>query len=224
MAAQRITIVAATTNEHKLAEIKAVLAPLGYAVISRTEAGVPDFEVEETGTSFEENSLIKAQAIFDFLGGRHWALADDSGIEADALGGAPGVWSARFSHEDTDAADFTAADLDVPQSHRSRQDRANNAKLLRLLQGIPEKQRTGRFVSVITCLRSGIAPIVCRGEVEGRIDFSETGQAGFGYDPLFIPEGYDHSFGLFTPEDKNAISHRGRALAQLAEKLAADRG
>jgi len=220
---ERKTVVAATSNEHKLAEIAATLAPFGYEVISRAAAGVPEFEVEETGTTFEENSYIKAEAIFDWLGGRVWALADDSGIEVDALSGAPGVYSARFA-ESSDEVDFITADNDTEQSHRSRQDRANNAKLLRKLGETPLEERTARFVSVITCLCPGEDPVVCRGEVEGHVDFKETGIAGFGYDPLFIPTGYDHSFGLFTPEDKNAISHRGLALAMLAEKLAAERG
>ena len=228
-----ITVVAATTNGHKLAEIAQTLTPFGYEVISRADAGVPGFEVEEDGTTFEENSLIKAKAIFDWLGGRVLALADDSGIEVDALGGAPGVWSARFAGQrqpgpymaaaDGDAEDFKTADLDVEQAHRSRQDRANNAKLLRLLERTPMERRAARFVSVITCLRPGREPLVCRGTVEGHVDFCETGKAGFGYDPLFIPDGYEYSFGLFKPEDKNAISHRGRALARLAELLAEDR-
>jgi len=227
------TVVAATTNEHKLAEIAATLSPFGYEVISRSEAGVPEFEIEENGITFEENSFLKANGIFEWLGGLAWALADDSGLEADALGGAPGVYSARFAGleipgvfaaaADGDAADFAAADLNTEQKHRSRQDRANNIKLLRLLEGIPMEKRTARFVSVITCLRPGKEPLVCRGEVEGHVDFTETGKAGFGYDPLFIPLGYEYSFGLFTPEDKNAISHRGLALRQLAEKLAAER-
>jgi len=228
------TVVAATTNYHKLTEIAATMEPFGYVVISREAAGVPEFEIEENGATFEENSFLKAQVIFDWLKGRVWALADDSGIEADALGGAPGVYSARFAgytgtgvyaaSEDGDAADFAAADLNTEQAHRSRQDRANNAKLLRLLEETPMELRTARFVSVITCLRPGMEPLVCRGEVEGRVDFTENGKAGFGYDPLFIPAGYEYSFGLFKPSDKNAISHRGLALAQLAEKLTAYKG
>ena len=102
------TVVAATTNEHKLAEIAATLGPYGYTIVSREAAGVPEFEIEETGETFEENSLIKAQAIFDWLEGRVATLADDSGIEADALGGAPGVYSARFAGP-LDEADFAAA-------------------------------------------------------------------------------------------------------------------
>jgi len=228
------TVVAATTNEHKIAEIAATLAPLGYTVISRAAAGVPDFEVAESGTTFEENSLIKALAIFEWLKGKAWTLADDSGIEVDELGGAPGVYSARFAGQeapgeytassDGDAADFAAADLNAAQGHRGRQDRANNAKLLRLLEGKPTERRSARFISVITCCRPGKEPLAVRGVVEGRVDFTETGTAGFGYDPLFIPKGYEYSFGLFRPEDKNAISHRGLALARLADRLQEERG
>jgi len=202
-------LVVASTNEHKIKEIAAIAGSFGYEVISRAEAGVPDFEIEETGATFEENAYLKAKTIYDYLKGEVSVVADDSGIEADALGGAPGVYSARFAEN-------------TSTYNRSRQDRANNAKLLRLMADVPIGERGGRFVSVIVCIIPGRDPIVCRGEVEGQIDFKETGTAGFGYDPLFIPEGYDHSFGLFSAEDKNAISHRGRALARLAEKLAAE--
>jgi len=225
-------LVVASTNVHKLAEISAIAGAFGYSVISRDAAGIPDIEIEEDGTTFEENSLLKARVIFDMLGGEAAVVADDSGIEVDALGGSPGVYSARFAGlktpgpyaaaDDGDSDDFAAADMDLAQEHRSRQDRANNAKLLRLLEDVPHERRTARFVSVISCLRPGMAPIVCRGEVEGHIDFQETGAAGFGYDPLFIPLGYECSFGVFEPEDKNAISHRGRALMSLAEKLGAE--
>ena len=203
--AEKKTLVVATTNEHKIREISTIADSFGYSVISRAEAGVPDFEIDETGETFEENSLIKAQEIFDTLGGKVAVVADDSGLEVDALDGAPGVYSARF-------AEVIGA--------RYSQDRANNVKLLELLEEVPFEKRTGRFVSVITCVLPDMPTIVCRGEVEGHVDFKESGSAGFGYDPLFIPLGYDHSFGLFDPDDKNAISHRGRALAMLAEKLA----
>ena len=195
-------LVVASTNEHKIAEITAIAGSFGYSVVSRAEAGVPDFKIEEDGATFEENSLLKARAIYDFLDAKAATVADDSGLEADALGGAPGVFSARYA--ETDAGG---------------QDLANNRKLLRLLGNVAWEQRTARFVSVITCLIPGKEPIICRGEVEGHVDFQETGTAGFGYDPLFIPLGYEHSFGLFTSEDKNKISHRGRALAMLAERL-----
>ena len=225
-------IVAATTNEHKIAEVSAIAGLFGYMVVSRAEAKVPDIEIAETGTSFEENSFLKAKAVFDMLGGGMIVIADDSGIEVDALDGAPGVYSARFAGQeqpgkymassDGDAVDFEAADRDFEHMHRSRQDRASNAKLLRLLKGLPKEKRTARFVSVITCLRPGRETMVCRGEVEGYVGFEETGAEGFGYDPLFIPHGHERSFGLFTPEEKNAISHRGKALVMLAEKLAAE--
>jgi len=218
------TVVVATTNEHKLAEIAATLEPFGYTVISRAAAGVPEFEIEETGDTFEENSLLKARAIFDRLEGRAATIADDSGIEVDALKGAPGVYSARFAVKPDDAADYKAAERNTGQAHRSLQDRVNNAKLLRLLEGTPMERRTARYVAVITCLRPGMEPLVSRGEIEGHVDFTENGKAGFGYDPLFIPEGYDHSFALFDPVDKNAISHRGLALKALAEKIAAEKG
>lgn len=201
------TLVVASTNEHKVREISSIAGSFGYIVISRAEAGVPDFDIEETGATFEENSFLKAKSIFDALGGGVSVIADDSGIVVDAIGGAPGVYSARFA----DAG-----------GGRGSQDKANNAKLLKLLENVPFEDRAARFVSVITCVMPDKPPIVCRGEVEGHIDFKETGSAGFGYDPLFIPVGYEYSFGLFEPEAKNAISHRGRALALLAEKLAAE--
>jgi XTP/dITP diphosphohydrolase len=208
---EKKTLVAATTNEHKIREIGSIAGSFGYAVISRADAGVPDHEIEETGRTFEENSLLKAKVIFDMLGGRFAVVADDSGIEVDALEGAPGVYSARFAD-------------DHKGEGRTNQDKANNAKLLRLIEDVPMEKRTARFVSVITCVMPDKPPIICRGEVEGHVDFKETGGAGFGYDPLFIPLGFDRSFGLFSAEDKNAISHRGRALAKLAENLAAESG
>ena len=203
---EKKTLVVATTNEHKIREIASIAGSFGYSVISRAEAGVPDFEIEETGETFEENSLLKAQEIFDMLGAKVAVIADDSGLEVDALDGAPGVYSARFAEESAGS--------------RYSQDQSNNAKLLKLLEGVPFEKRTARFVSVISCLLPDRPPIVCRGEVEGFVDFKESGSAGFGYDPLFVPVGYDYSFGLFRPEDKNAISHRGNALVMLKEKLA----
>ncbi|MDR0876149.1 MAG: non-canonical purine NTP pyrophosphatase [Clostridiales Family XIII bacterium] len=245
-------IVVATTNAHKIAEISAIAGAFGYETISRDAAGVPpDFDVEEDGETFEDNSLLKARAVFDLLGGRVAVAADDSGLCVDALRGAPGVYSARF-------ADATGQDS---------QDFANNKKLLRLLShgehgSLPPEKRTARFVSVVTLVIPDHPPvipdqppvipgqppvipdqppvipgltrdpkvIICRGEVEGRIAFHETGSGGFGYDPLFIPaleelqtaglEKYEgRSFGDFPPEDKNKISHRFRALEKLRVML-----
>ena len=228
-------IVVATTNAHKIVEISAIVDALGYDVISRADAGVPDdFDVEEDGDTFEDNSYLKARAIFDFLGGNSAALADDSGLCVDALGGAPGVYSARYADSDQD---FDLIDPEKEKnSSRDRQDLGNNAKLLKVLDvggfSTPEK-RTARFVSVITLILPGDEPevIVCRGEVEGHVDFCETGDGGFGYDPMFIPnmselksgglEKYaGKSFGVFSPEDKNKISHRFRALEKLRSSIA----
>ena len=227
-------IVVATTNEHKVTEISTIVGMFGYDVISRTDAGVPDeFDVEEDGDTFEENSLLKARAVFDLLGGQTAALADDSGLCVDALDGAPGVYSARFADEDRDFDLINETQNNHPS--RGRQDLANNAKLLRLLEegGFSSPQdRTARFVSVITLIMPGDEPeiIVCRGEVEGHVDFRESGDAGFGYDPMFIPATYElqngglkkyegKSFGLFLPEDKNLISHRFRALEKLRSSI-----
>jgi XTP/dITP diphosphohydrolase len=239
-------IVVATTNAHKIAEISAIVSAFGYEAISRADAGVPDdFDVEEDGKTFEENSLLKARAVFDLLGGLVAVAADDSGLCVDALGGAPGVYSARYARA---AQDFAAADADIEQMHRGRQDRANNAKLLRLLStaeyggDVPAERRTARFVSVVTLILPGgkdghagegdPAPkvLVCRGEVEGHIVYNEFGPEGFGYDPLFAPlyselqsgglEKYGGlTFGLIPAEDKNKISHRFRALEKLRAAL-----
>ena len=228
-------IVVATTNAHKIVEISAIVDALGYKVVSRAEAGVPDdFDVEENGETFEDNSYLKARAIFDYLGGRFAALADDSGLCVDAIGGAPGVYSARYADEEKD---FALLDPEKEKnSSRGRQDLGNNAKLLKVLDDggfFTPEERTARFVSVITMIMPGDDPevIVCRGEVEGHVDFMETGDAGFGYDPMFIPniaelqsaglEKYkEKSFGVFLPEDKNKISHRFRALEKLRSSIA----
>jgi XTP/dITP diphosphohydrolase len=217
-------IVVATTNAHKIAEISVIAGAFGYEAISREVAGVPpDFDVEEDGETFEDNSLLKARAVFDLLGGRMAALADDSGLCVDALCGAPGVYSARFASD----------------AGQDDQDFANNKKLLRLLSlgengGVPPEKRTARFVSVVSLIIPGLTRdpkvIICRGEVEGHIAFHETGSGGFGYDPLFIPaieelqtaglEKYEgRSFGDFPPGDKNKISHRFRALEKLRDAL-----
>jgi XTP/dITP diphosphohydrolase len=227
-------IVVATTNVHKIAEISAIVGAFGYEAISRADAGVPDdFDVEEDGETFEDNSLLKARAVFDLLGGRFAVAADDSGLCVDALGGAPGVYSARYARAEQD---FAAADADIEQMHRSRQDRANNAKLLRLLStaeygdSVPVERRTARFVSVVTLILPTGDILVCRGEVEGHIVFYEFGPEGFGYDPLFAPlyselqsgglEKYGGlTFGLIPAKDKNKISHRFRALEKLSAAL-----
>lgn len=193
-----MTVVAATQNRHKIEEIEASTKEFDINIISRQEAGVPDIEIVEDGTTFEENSYKKAFEIMKLTGMP--SVADDSGLAVDALDGAPGIYSARFSGLDGD-------------------DKANNRKLLELLKDVTMEKRTARFVSVITLIFPDGKTIVCRGECEGHIMFEESGSNGFGYDPLFRPEGYEVSFGQLPAEEKNRISHRAKALILLREKL-----
>jgi XTP/dITP diphosphohydrolase len=190
--------VLASHNAGKIREIGAILSKFGMETVSRDDAGLPTFEVEETGETFEENSYIKAKAIADLCG--EITIADDSGLEVDALDGAPGVYSARF-----------AGDGCTPYD--------NNVKLLGMLDGVPDEKRTARFVSVITMLYPDGRKLVARGECSGRIAREMRGEGGFGYDPLFIPDGEDRTFGEMTPEEKNSISHRARSLQKLEELI-----
>ncbi len=199
-------IIAATRNEHKIREMEAITGQFGMKIISRDDAGVPDVEIVEDGATFEENSYKKAYGIMELTG--EITIADDSGIEADYLDGAPGIYSARFAAMDSE--DDPEADSD---------DSENNKKLMRLLQGVPYEKRTGRFVSVITMVFPNGDCITARGTVEGHILLEERGDGGFGYDPMFVPEGYDKTFGELPAELKNRISHRANALAALRDKL-----
>lgn len=196
-------IVAATKNRHKIQEIEAITQEFGMSIISRDEAGVQDIEINEDGETFEENSYKKAFEIMKLC--NNITIADDSGLEVDCLDGAPGVYSARFAGKDGD-------------------DDANNRKLTELIKDVPYEQRTGRFVSVITMVFPDGETISARGEVEGHLLTEKRGTSGFGYDPLFVPEGYDRTFGELGPEIKNSISHRSRALARLRELLDRRRG
>lgn len=191
-------IVAATKNKHKIQEIETITRQFGMSVISRDDAGVPDVDVVEDGETFEENSYKKAYEIMKLCG--QMTIADDSGLEVDCLYGAPGVYSARFAGVDGD-------------------DEANNRKLRKLIKDVPYEKRTGRFVSVITMVMPDGSTISSRGEVEGHLIPEEKGSNGFGYDPMFIPDGYDRTFGELGPDIKNRISHRARALEGLREKL-----
>lgn len=192
------TIVAATQNKHKIKEIEAITGEFGMSIISRDEAGIPKVDIVEDGETFEENSYKKAYEIMKLCG--KITIADDSGLVVDCLDGAPGVYSARFAGVDGD-------------------DDANNAKLVELIKDVPYEKRTGRFVSVITMVFPDGESIVARGEVEGHILLEKQGNNGFGYDPLFVPVGYDRSFGQIEPEIKNKISHRANALISLRQKL-----
>lgn len=195
-------IIAATKNKHKIDEIQAITGEFGMEVISRAEAGVPDIEVEEDGDTFEENSEKKAREIMELCG--ETTIADDSGLMVDALGGAPGVISARFAGEDGN-------------------DLKNNEKLLMLLAEVAPGNRTAKFVSVITLIYPDGKKIVARGECEGHIIYKPKGSNGFGYDPLFVPNGYDQTFAELSGAEKNHISHRAIALQTLRKKLMEER-
>lgn len=187
-------VILASRNEGKLREMRIILSKYGMDVVSRDDAGIPAFEVEETGTTFEENSYLKAKAIMEASGCP--TIADDSGLVVDALGGKPGVYSARYAGEGCTDDD-------------------NNELLLRRMESVPDGERSARFVSVITMLFPDGRKLVAKGTVEGRIDRCLDGEGGFGYDPLFIPDGYDRSFGVLSSEIKNSISHRAKALSEL---------
>lgn len=191
-------VILASRNKGKLEEIKAILQKFGMETISRDDAGIPTFEVEETGNTFEENSLLKAQAIMDVA--HVITIADDSGLEVDALSGAPGIYSARYAGENCTFED-------------------NNRKLLQELEGVPEERRGAAFVSVITMLFPNGEKLVARGECRGKILTELRGKEGFGYDPLFMPEGENRSFAEMTSEEKNRISHRAKSLQILEDMI-----
>lgn len=194
-------IIAASSNAHKIKEIQTIMGKFGMEVVSRKDAGVPEFEIVEDGETFEENSLKKAMEIMKVTG--EITVADDSGLMVDYLGGAPGVYSARFAGEECD-------------------DDKNNEKLIKLLDGLTGDDRKAKFVSVITLVYPDGEILVARGECPGRMVSVPTGENGFGYDPLFVPEGWDKTFAQLTDEEKNQISHRAKALEKL-EKLLVER-
>ncbi len=189
-------IIAASQNPHKIREIDAITGRFGLKLCSMKEAGLGELEIEENGSSFEENSLIKAEAIVGLTG--EAAIADDTGLMIDALDGAPGVLSARFSGE-----------------HGN--DARNREKVLALMKDVPPEKRTARFVCVITYLEPEGRKIVAKGTCEGYITEEERGDQGFGYDSIFRPLGFDATFAQMTPETKNSMSHRARALEALSE-------
>lgn len=192
-----LRVIAATNNQGKVSEIKAILGELGIEVVSQREAGI-QIEVEETGTTFEENAILKAKAVLSLAG--EPVVADDSGLCVDALGGRPGVYSARYAGEG--ASDSMLVE-----------------KLLGELEGVSEAQRSARFVSVVAfCLPDG-RTFLGEGSVEGAIAFAPTGQGGFGYDPVFVEKQSKKTFAEMSSEEKNKISHRYRALLALREEL-----
>ena len=189
----------ATHNMKKRDELSRILKPVGVRALLAEEAGVDLTDVEETGTTFEENAFLKAQS--GCLESGMPCIADDSGLAVDALDGAPGVFSARYSG-------------------KHGNDDKNNELLLEKLKDVPMEQRTARFVSAVCCVFPDGRKITVRGECEGKIAFDLKGNGGFGYDPLFLPEEYEgKTMAQLTPEEKDAISHRGKALRLLSKKL-----
>jgi XTP/dITP diphosphohydrolase len=191
-------IVVASGNSHKIKEISEIFKDKDIMLVSMKEAGFGDEEIEETGETFEENSLLKAKAVMKKLGGD--VIADDSGLEVDALDGRPGVYSARYAGEKCTYMD-------------------NNAKLIDELRDVEDLGRGAKFVTVITYLFENGEKIVARGEVRGKIGYNLKGDNGFGYDPLFIVDGLGKTYAELSADEKNKLSHRSKALEILKEKL-----
>ena len=188
-------VCAASNNAGKLKELRRILERMGHEVKSLRELGI-DLDPEETGTTFAENARIKAMAVYQATGLP--TIADDSGLCIDALDGQPGVYSARYYGEDT------------PYTEKNRY-------ILSQLEGLPQEKRTARFVAHITCVLSPEQILDCEGVCEGTIGLAPAGEGGFGYDPIFYVG--DKSFAQLDGEAKDAVSHRGKALAKLYEQL-----
>lgn len=191
-------MLAATQNKGKLKELRLITEKFGMELQSMAEAGYADLDVEETGTTFRENSLIKAKTVAELSGKP--CIADDTGLCVDYLNGAPGINSARYSGVHGD-------------------DQANRTKLLKELEGVPEEKRSAHFTCCITVYYPDGKTLVAEGICPGRIAEEEMGDGGFGYDKIFIPEGYDRSFASLGVDVKNEIGHRARALAMLEDML-----
>ena len=188
-------VILASKNQHKLTELSAILSQLGFEIALESEYGL-DIDVEETGTTFEENSFLKADAVMKASGLP--VLADDSGLMVDALDGAPGVYSARYGHKASD--------------------KERTAYLLENMKDVPEERRGAKFVCVITCLFPDGRKIVARGECPGVIARAPHGENGFGYDPGFYLPELGMTYAELPSEQKNAISHRARALQDFCRK------
>ena len=200
------TIIFATGNAGKMREIREILGDTGLKILSMKEAGAGT-DIVEDGDSFEANAMIKAKAVARTLAERNdpacgdvIVMADDSGLEIDALGGEPGIYSARYMGEDT------------PYSVKS-------GSLIERLAGVPDERRTARFVFAIAAVLPTGETLTTRGVVEGRIGYEELGDNGFGYDPIFYVPEYGCTTAQLTEEEKNRISHRGRALRAMREEL-----
>ena len=191
------TIILASNNKDKVKEVKEILK--GYNVISLKDAGI-NLDVEENGTTFEENALIKARAVCKLTG--QLTMADDSGLEIDYLNKEPGVYSARYMGEDTS--------YDI-----------KNQALIDRLSGVPDEERTARFVCAIAAAYPDGSSEVVRGTMEGRIGYEIAGENGFGYDPIFVLPQYGCTSAELSPEKKNALSHRGEGLRKMRLRLEA---
>ena len=192
-------IVFATGNAGKMKEIREILADLPVEIYSMKEAGI-SVEIDENGKTFEENAKIKAQTVAGCTDGDTIVLADDSGLEVDALNGEPGVYSARYMGEDTSYA-------------------IKNTALVEKLAGVPEEKRTARFVCAIACALPDGRMITTRGVMEGIIAHEIRGENGFGYDPIFYLPEFGCTSAEITPEQKNEVSHRGKALRAMRKEL-----
>lgn len=190
-------LVVATRNKNKVIEIKEILKDVPLQVISLDELNI-DVDVVEDGETFEENAYKKAYEIMKITG--EIVLADDSGLEVDALGGQPGVHSARFAGVHGDY-------------------KRNNEKLLELMKDVPDEKRGARFVTVMVLIYPDMEKIVTRGEIRGYITREPRGSSGFGYDPLFLVPEYNKTFAELGSKVKNSISHRGKALSGMRDKL-----
>ncbi|MCT6924509.1 MULTISPECIES: XTP/dITP diphosphatase [Bacillales] len=189
-------VVIATKNKGKAKDFEALFTPLGYEVVTMFDVA-PDMEIEETGTTFEENAILKAEALAEAL--QMLVIADDSGLAIDALNGEPGVYSARY-----------AGDHD---------DEANIIKVLEKLQGVPEEQRTARFCCALAVAGPQLETYTVFGTCEGVILEDKRGTNGFGYDPIFYVPQLQRAMAELSPEEKGAISHRGNAIRKLADVL-----
>lgn len=183
-------LIFATGNENKMKEIRMILGDLDYEILSMKEAGI-DADIVEDGKTFEENAIIKATAISKLSG--CLVLADDSGLEVDYMDKMPGIYSARWMGEDT--------------SYRIK-----NKAIIDKLEGVPDEKRTARFVCAIAAAFPDGRVVTKRGTIEGIIGYEERGENGFGYDPIFFLPEYGKTTAELSPEEKNQISHRGRAL------------
>lgn len=192
-------IIFATGNAGKVREIKEIMADLEIEVLSMKDAGIA-VEIAEDGATYEENALIKARAVAAAAGDGDIVMADDSGLEIDYLNKEPGIYSARYLGEDT--------------SYRIK-----NQNLIDRLSGVPDEKRTARFVCAIAAVLPEGKELLTRGVIEGRIGYEEKGNGGFGYDPIFYVPEFDKTTAELTEEEKNAVSHRGRALRAMKEEL-----